>query len=373
MSTAVMTRDSVRTLFSKQRDEIVKALPQHLDADTFIRVFLTAINKTPKLLECTQASLMQAAMDLAQLGLVADSVMGLAYLIPFDDRKRGMICQLLVGYQGYIELAYRSPKVKAIRWNVVHAKDRFDYVDGFEPRLVHVPSDDEDPGPLVHAYAICKLDGGEMTYAVLNRREIMKAKSASRGANSEYSPWVTWEEPMWAKTTVKAMLKRVPKSRELEQAYSKDADDGVIDVQSVASNATPVVSMELPLEQLKDETTDTKETGSGPAPAPAVPQEAPVAAPAPAAKAKSKGPAKAEAVKPDASPFDETASHTLLRTTIEKDEVTEAKLLDYLRNSGLCDESVSDIKMIPAKRVDIIIRSWDTIKNEISETTALIL
>lgn len=364
----MMTRDSVRSLFSKQRDEIVKALPQHLDADTFIRVFLTAINKTPKLLECSQASLMQAAMDLAQLGLVADSVMGLAYLIPFNDRQRGMICQLIVGYQGYIELAYRSPKVKAIRWNVVHAKDRFDYVDGFEPRLVHTPCDDEDPGPLVNAYAICKLDGGEMTYAVLNRRDIMKAKSASKSANSDYSPWTTWEEPMWAKTCVKAMLKRVPKSRELEQAYAKDADDGVIDVQATTANATPVV-MELP-EETKDESPkETTQPNPAPAAGPAA-QEAPVAEPPAAASAKTKKPAKAEAVKVEEKTkvsdlFEEKAEHLKLRALAEQDGVTEAQLLEHLRTSGLIDESASELKMIPGVRAGIIIRSWDTIVKEI--------
>lgn len=345
-----MTREKVRDLFDKQRGEIVKALPQHVDADTFIRIFLTAINKTPKLLECSQPSLMQAAMDLAQLGLVADSVMGLAYLLPFNDSKRGMICQLIVGYAGFIELAYRAPKVKAIRWNVVHAKDRFDYVDGLDPRLHHVPSDDEDPGPLSKAYAICELEGGGKTWAVLNRREIMKAKGSSRSANSDYSPWNTWEDQMWAKTAVKAMLKRVPKSRELDQAYMKDADDAVIDV--AASAITPTLAIPTREEAAEVDPSEPAETQS--------PSESSPPKTAPKTK-------KAEA-KPTPAPdlFVESDDHKKFRAGLAEAGIPEAQALDYLRTEGLVDESVNDIKMIPQKRVTTLLVSLDGMIEQIN-------
>lgn len=232
MSTTTMTRESVRGLLAKQKDEFNRALSNRIDPDYFVRVALTAINKTPKLLLCTQESLLACLMDCAQLGLEPDSVQGLAYLIPFDDKKKGMICTLVVGFQGFIQLAYKNPKVKAIRYGTVRSTDHFEYEEGLNPRLVHRPDDDVEPGDLTHAYAICDLDNGGQTWVVMNRRQVMKAKSASKSAHSDYSPWNTFEESMWAKTAVRQLAKRIPKSRELAEALTRDDREYDLDVEA---------------------------------------------------------------------------------------------------------------------------------------------
>lgn len=162
-------------------------------------------------------------MDLAQLGLVADSVSGQAYLIPFKDKHRGLIVQLIVGFQGLTELAYRHPKVKSIRWSVVYEEDKFEWEEGLNPVLRHIPSDKEDRGRLTHAYAIGELDGGR-TWIVLPKSEVLAARKRSRSADSEYSPWVTDPAAMWAKTAVRRLAKQLPKSNELMEAMSRDDD-----------------------------------------------------------------------------------------------------------------------------------------------------
>lgn len=364
-----MTRETVRGLLAKQREEFGRALTNRIDPDYFIRVALTAINKQPLLLQCTQESLLACLMDCAQLGLEPDSVRGLAYLIPFNDSKRGMICTLVVGYKGLIDLAYKHPKVKAIRWFTVRKGDRFDYVEGLQPRLVHVPCDEEEPGELTHAYGIGELDNGGQTWVVLNKRQIMKAKASSRSANSSYSPWTTHEEAMWAKTAMRRLADRLPKSRELAEALSKDDDEQVIDVQSVSANATPVVAS-VDVSSVPHET--TKEiTQPDPTPAAGPPaQETPVATPPPATETKTTKPAKGKTVKaeekaaPPTDLFEETNQHKVLRGMMSGSGLSEAQLLNYLRDAGLCDEAVDDIKMIPKARVDIIIRSWETIAAE---------
>jgi recombination protein RecT len=233
MSTALTTtaRKDVQALLGKMKEQFKMALPAHMDADRFIRVALTAINKQPLLLQCTRDSLLEKLMDLSQLGLEADSVSGLAYLIPFKDKRLGYICQLIVGYKGLVELAYRHPKVKSIRWGVVHEHDTFEYEEGLDPKLKHIPTDEDNEGPLIKAYAIAELDGGARTWIVLNKKQIMKAKASSRGADSDYSPWRQWEDQMWAKTAVRALSPRIPKSPELIRALNRDDEmSGVIDL-----------------------------------------------------------------------------------------------------------------------------------------------
>lgn len=205
------------------KGQFAAALPSHIPVDRFLRVALTAVNRTPKLADCTQESLLEKLMDLAQLGLVADSVSGQAYLIPFKDKHRGLIVQLIVGFQGLTELAYRHPKVKSIRWSVVYEEDKFKWEEGLNPVLRHIPSSKEDRGRLTHAYAIGELDGGR-TWIVLTKSEVMAAKSRSRSADSDYSPWNTDEPAMWAKTAVRRLAKQLPKSNELMEAMSRDDD-----------------------------------------------------------------------------------------------------------------------------------------------------
>lgn len=229
---ALMTRETVRDLLGKQKSQIAMALPSHIDADRFIRVALTTINKQPGLLQCTQESLLACLMDCSQLGLEPDSTSGQAYLIPFKDKDK-MICTLIVGYRGLIDLAYRHSKVKSIRWHVVHEKDTFEYEEGLEPKLKFIPTESDDEGPLTHAFAIAELEGGAKTWVVLNRKEVMKAKKASRSANSSYSPWTTFEEAMWAKTAVRALSKRMPRSAELIRAIAtEDELDGALNIES---------------------------------------------------------------------------------------------------------------------------------------------
>lgn len=221
-------------LSDKAKAQFAMALPKHIKVDLLLRIALTAINKLPKLADCTQETLFGSIMDLAQMGLVPDG--RTAYLVPFwHSRSKTLRCQYIVGYQGFIDLAYRHPLVKGIRFNAVHEKDLFEYEDGLESKLIHRPTDAEDPGKLTHAWAVCELDGGGRTFVVLNRRQVMEAKQSAQDADKAWSPWVEHEEAMWAKTAVRALAKRMPRSAELTvaiQADDKQANEMALDVAS---------------------------------------------------------------------------------------------------------------------------------------------
>lgn len=219
-------------LSDKAKAQFAMALPKHIKVDLLLRIALTAINKLPKLADCTQDTLFGSIMDLAQMGLVPDG--RTAYLVPFwHSRSKTLRCQYIVGYQGFIDLAYRHPLVKGIRFNAVHEKDLFEYEDGLESKLIHRPTDDEDPGKLTHAWAVCELEGNGRTFVVLNRRQVMEAKASAQDADKAWSPWVEHEESMWAKTAVRALAKRMPRSAELTvaiQADDKQANEMAIDI-----------------------------------------------------------------------------------------------------------------------------------------------
>ena len=78
---------TVRGLLKSMAPQIEMALPAHMDPVRFLRIAMTSIQKTPKLLECTDVSFMGALIQAAQLGLEPDGTTGQAYLIPRMNRR----------------------------------------------------------------------------------------------------------------------------------------------------------------------------------------------------------------------------------------------------------------------------------------------
>lgn len=92
------------------------------DGQKFITSIISAVSVNPTLSECEHASILSAALLGESLKLSPSPQLGQYYLVPFNDKKRGMkIAQFQLGYKGYIQLAIRSGYYKKI--NVVAIKE----------------------------------------------------------------------------------------------------------------------------------------------------------------------------------------------------------------------------------------------------------
>lgn len=219
-------RDLIQT--DSYKGQIANALPKGLTAERMTRVVLTAINRTPKLLECTKESLWQAVLDCAALGLFPDAL-GRAYLVPYKGK-----CQLIIGYKGLIDLMYRSDRIDMIQVGAVHAGDRWVYERGMHPKLEHTPC--ESPGALTHVYTLIHLKGCSMpSIEVMSKREVDSIRARSMASGS--GPWVTDYEAMAIKTCIKRHSKVIPMSSELVAALDTDASHEPID-----PNAAPTMA-----------------------------------------------------------------------------------------------------------------------------------
>lgn len=234
-------KDGLAELLHKMGPEIARALPRHVNPDRMSRIALTALRSTPKLAQCTPESFLGCIVQASQLGLEVNTPLGHAYLIPFEDRRNNrVLCQLIVGYQGMIDLARRSGLVKALYAYPVYEGDRFSWSLGLNPNITHEPSDlaDRERRGITHVYAVAKLEGGEPIFTVLTRSEIEKYRDRSRASKS--GPWVTDYEAMALKTAVRRLFRWLPKSAEMARAVEVDealetgrsqlaaADDGVV-------------------------------------------------------------------------------------------------------------------------------------------------
>jgi recombination protein RecT len=199
--------------------QIQAALPSHMTADRMARVALTAINKTPKLAQCTQESFFLALMTCSQLGLEPDG--RLAHLIPYGNQ-----CQLIIDYKGLVDLAYRSKQVTAIHAEIIYEGDVFEYSLGEVKD--HVPwtwrqgEKPESRGKVLGAFCIIKMVDAEK-HEVMTFDDIEAIRKRSKSGTS--GPWVTdWNE-MAKKTVFKRASKWVPLSPEVRDAVNNDSDD----------------------------------------------------------------------------------------------------------------------------------------------------
>jgi recombination protein RecT len=211
----------------KIKAQMALALPKHMTSDRLARIALTEIRKVPTLAKCDQTSFLGAIMQCAQLGLEPGGALGHAYLLPFENRKKGITeVQFIVGYRGMIDLARRSGQIVSLTARTVHENDEFSYQYGLNEDLKHVPASG-DRGALLYVYAVAKLKDGGVQFEVMSRSDIDKVRAQSKAGN--YGPWQTHYDEMAKKTVIRRLFKYLPVSIELATAVTMDekADAGL--------------------------------------------------------------------------------------------------------------------------------------------------
>jgi len=113
------------------------------DGQRFISAVISAVQTNPALQECTNQSILSAALLGESLKLSPSPQLGQYYMVPYNDKERGNVAQFQLGYKGYIQLAIRSGQYKKL--NVLAIKKgelvRFDPLnEEIEVKLI----DDEE-------------------------------------------------------------------------------------------------------------------------------------------------------------------------------------------------------------------------------------
>jgi recombination protein RecT len=208
--------NGLRTLLEKMKGQFANALPQHVKVERLLRVVMTAVQKTPQLVETDQNSFLCALLECCQLGLEPNTSLGHAWLVPFRNNKRNgrLEAQVIPGYKGLIKLAYQSGMVTSVNAYVVREKDDFDYRYGSKPRIVHHPWRKDDAGPMVAVYATAMVKLSPVPqFIVLEKwqcNEIRERFSASPNKG----PWIDNPEEMSQKSAVRRLMKWVPSDTE---------------------------------------------------------------------------------------------------------------------------------------------------------------
>lgn len=223
------------------KQQLAMVASSTMKPERMMRLIANAARTTPKLLECDPMSLLGGLMQCASLGLEPNTVLGHAYLIPFDNNRKvkdpetgrdvwrkTTEVQLIVGYKGLIDLARRSGHITSLSANIHYSDDElWEYEEGTEATLRHRPG--EQAGKKLHAYAIAKFKDGGHAYVVLPWAQVMKIRDGSQGWQSAVkfgktanSPWQKHEDEMAKKTAIRALAKYLPLSIEFMDAVQVD-------------------------------------------------------------------------------------------------------------------------------------------------------
>jgi recombination protein RecT len=261
-------------------EQLRLACAKHVSAERFARVAMTAALRTPKLQQCFttpegKLSIMEALLKSAARGLEVDGRQ--AHLVPFNckqpDGTYKMQAQFLPGYQGLLDLCYNHPHVGAVWVEPVFAKDTFRHTLGLNPNIEHERYvGEDDAGPVVAVYAVCRMKTGETVSKVLYNRDINKIRAFSRGASEPDSIWNTHTAAMWSKSAIRALCKIIPQSAELRDVLSDDEEfeqGKTIDISSVQVPRARIASESMALDVLQAPPAPATAQGKLQAPPPA--------------------------------------------------------------------------------------------------------
>ena len=220
---AMKPAEKVAHLLESRKDSIAAMLPRHLNAERLLKVAQIAATTTPALLECEIPSLISAIGQCAQMGLEPNTVLGHAYLVPFNAKKGDRwtkSVQVIVGYKGLIDLARRSGHIISIAAHEVREKDLFELEYGLEEKLRHVPSM-QDRGDIIGFYAVAHLKDGGHAFDFLPVSEVNTIRDGTQ-SKGKYGPWKDHYVEMGKKTAVRRLAKMLPLSVEFAAAAAMD-------------------------------------------------------------------------------------------------------------------------------------------------------
>ncbi|MBX9636718.1 MAG: recombinase RecT [Nitrosomonas sp.] len=229
-------KDQIAHLLKSKQAEISKMLPKHLNAERLLKVAQIAATTTPALAKCDVPSLIGAIGQCAQMGLEPNTVLGHAYLLPFNTKRKDAngnekwvnSVQVIIGYKGLIDLARRSGQIVSIAAHEVCQNDKFELVYGLDEKLNHTPAMGER-GEVIGFYAIAKLKDGGHAFEFMSRFQVEEIKVASERKNKrESSVWKDHFIEMGRKTVIRRLAKYLPLSIEFQTAAALDgmADAG---------------------------------------------------------------------------------------------------------------------------------------------------
>lgn len=227
--TAYLTQDAVKA----QINSVIGGQ----NGTRFISSLVSAVQTTPALKECSNNSLLSAALLGESLKLSPSPQLGHYYMVPFDNRKKGeKEAQFQLGYKGYVQLAIRSNYYKKINVLPIKAGELVKYDPLNEEIEINLIEDDEarEAAETTGYYAFFEYSNGFRKCLYWSKKKMeAHAEKYSQGYRSDrkngtaYTFWSKDFDGMAMKTMLRQLISKWGiMSIDMQKAF--DADMGVV-------------------------------------------------------------------------------------------------------------------------------------------------
>ena len=226
------------------------------------------MNTNPALSECTNQSILSAALLGESLKLSPSPQLGHYYMVPFNDKNKGKVAQFQLGYKGYIQLAIRSGQYKKL--NVLAIKEgELEYFDPMNEEiqvsLMVNKWNEREALPTVGYYAMFELTNG-FRKAIYWSKEQMEAHALTYSPGYKAKKGYTFWEKNFDAMAYKTMLRQLISkwgimSIDMQAAF--DGDMAVINedgTKEYVENDDSVIDMEQPQEVSQQTQSEISET-----------------------------------------------------------------------------------------------------------------
>lgn len=260
--TAYLTNDAVKN----QINNVIGGK----NGDRFISSIVSAVQTNSALQECTNPSILSAALLGESLKLSPSPQLGQYYMVPFNNNKKGFKeAQFQLGYKGYIQLAIRSGQYKKL--NVLAIKEgelvRFDPLN--EEIEVNLIEDEEarEEAPTVGYYAMFEYTNGFKKAMYWSKKKMeAHALKYSKGykAKKGYAFWEKDFDAMAYKTMLRQLISKWGiMSIDMQSAMDADMavihEDGTKDYVDMENDENVVADQEIHESEVSEEPQQVKE------------------------------------------------------------------------------------------------------------------
>lgn len=245
-STASVT---TKSLFARPDVQAKMAEMLGKRSTSFITSVLQIVNSNDLLKKSEPNSVYHAAMVAATLDLPINNSLGMAYIVPFQNRSKNIVeATFQIGAKGFVQLALRSGQFKTISYTEVYEGQLISEnpLTGFEFDFTKKISDKV----VGYASYFKLLNGFESTYYMSTEQVNKHALRYSQTYKKGYGQWKDDFDAMAKKTVLKLNLSKfAPLSVEMQNAIQADQavikDSETMDVTYTDNTDATVVTINI--------------------------------------------------------------------------------------------------------------------------------
>lgn len=201
----------VRALVDRRKNTLRDLMPEQVSKDRLLRVFQNALSSNPKLMECTDISIITAIAKCGSFGLEPNTPLGQCHIIPYKNKRGQYEANFQMGYQGLIELARRAGTT--ITCGTVHKNDTVVAREGLHSDFDIIYDIKKGRGEIIGFYAIAETREGNKIWKYMSKGDCLAhGRKYSKAFHKPDSPWQTNPESMCLKTLVIQVCKYSPKA-----------------------------------------------------------------------------------------------------------------------------------------------------------------